>query len=80
VYAHCPTWHGSRYNARTLEVKYRGKNMADVLGMAVDEAWAFFVEEESGRRSLEMVRSVGVGYLRLGQLATESPGEGVAAN
>ncbi|HEY9505522.1 MAG TPA: excinuclease ABC subunit UvrA [Gemmatimonadales bacterium] len=76
VYAPCPTCHGSRYNARTLEVKYRGKNVAEVLGMTVDEAWGFFSEEESAgvRRSLEMLRSVGVGYLRLGQPATELSG------
>jgi excinuclease ABC subunit A len=74
VYAPCPTCHGSRYNARTLEVQYRGKNVAEVLGMTVDEAWAFFAEEESVRRSLEMLRSVGVGYLRLGQPATELSG------
>jgi excinuclease ABC subunit A len=74
VYAPCPTCHGSRYNARTLEVTYRGKNVAEVLGMTVDEAWVFFAEEESVRRSLEMLRNVGVGYLRLGQPATELSG------
>ena len=74
VYAACPTCHGSRYNARTLEVRYKDKNIAEVLGMTVDEAWAFFAEEESARRSLEMLRSVGVGYLRLGQPATELSG------
>ena len=47
VYAPCPTCHGSRYNAKTLEVTYRGKNVAEVLGMTVDEAWGFFAEEES---------------------------------
>jgi len=73
VYAPCPTCHGLRYNARTLEVKYRGKNVAEVLGMTVDEAWGFF-EEESVRRSLEALRRVGVGYLRLGQPATELSG------
>jgi excinuclease ABC subunit A len=74
VYAPCPTCHGSRYNARTLEIRYKEKNIAEVLGMTVDEAWAFFAEEESVRRSLEMLRSVGVGYLRLGQPATELSG------
>ena len=74
VYAPCPTCHGSRYNARTLEVQYRDKNIAEVFGMTVDEAWEFFAEEESVRRSLEMLRSVGVGYLRLGQPATELSG------
>ena len=70
VYAPCPTCHGSRYNARTLEVAYKGKNIADVLGMTVDDAWGFF-EDQAVRRSLEMLRNVGVGYLRLGQPATE---------
>ena len=74
VYAPCPTCHGARYNAKTLEVTYRGKNVAEVLGMTVDEAWAFFAKEESVRRSLEVLRSVGVGYLRLGQPATELSG------
>ena len=74
VYAPCPTCHGTRFNADTLAVRYRGKNVAEVLGMTVDEAWAFFEEEPSVRRSLEMLRSVGVGYLRLGQPATELSG------
>ena len=74
VYAPCPTCHGSRYNARTLEVTYKGKNIAQVLGMTVDEAAAFFEEESGVSRSLEMLRSVGVGYLRLGQPATELSG------
>ncbi|HJR51610.1 MAG TPA: excinuclease ABC subunit UvrA, partial [Gemmatimonadales bacterium] len=74
VYAPCPTCHGSRYNARTLEVRYKEKNIAEVLGMTVDEAAAFFAEEAGVSRSLEMLRSVGVGYLRLGQPATELSG------
>ena len=74
VYAPCPTCHGSRYNARTLEIRYREKNIAEVLGMTVEEAWGFFAEEEGVRRSLETLRSVGVGYLRLGQPATELSG------
>jgi excinuclease ABC subunit A len=74
VYAPCPTCHGSRYNARTLEVRYNGRNIAEVLGMTVDEAAAFFAEEAGVSRSLEMLRRVGVGYLRLGQPATELSG------
>jgi excinuclease ABC subunit A len=74
VYAPCPTCHGSRYNARTLEVTYEGKNIAEVLAMTVDEAAEFFAEEPGVSRSLEMLRSVGVGYLRLGQPATELSG------
>jgi excinuclease ABC subunit A len=74
VYAPCPTCHGSRYNARTLEVTYNGKNIAEVLAMTVDEAAEFFADESGVSRSLEMLRSVGVGYLRLGQPATELSG------
>jgi excinuclease ABC subunit A len=74
VYAPCPTCHGSRYNAKTLEIRYREKNIAEVLGMTVDEAWAFFADEPAVRRSLEVLRNVGVGYLRLGQPATELSG------
>ena len=76
VYAPCPTCHGARYNSKTLEVTYRGKNVAEVLGMTVDEASDFFAEEEAAgvRRSLDVLRSVGVGYLRLGQPATELSG------
>ena len=74
VYAPCSTCHGSRYNAKTLEVRYKEKNISEVLRMTVDEAWAFFAEEGSVRRSLEVLRSVGVGYLRLGQPATELSG------
>src|SRR5437763_1356588 len=74
VYAPCPTCHGARYNARTLEVKYRGQSIADVLALTVDAAWEFFADEPPVRRSLEVLRDVGLGYLRLGQPATELSG------
>jgi excinuclease ABC subunit A len=74
VYAPCPTCHGARYNAKTLEVKYRDKNIADVLGMTVETAFEFFTEEPHVRRSLDVLRQVGLGYLRLGQPATELSG------
>jgi excinuclease ABC subunit A len=74
VYAPCPTCHGARYNAKTLEIQYRGKNIAEVLGMTVDAAWSFFEGETSLVRSLGVVREVGLGYLRLGQPATELSG------
>jgi len=74
VHAPCPTCHGARYNAKTLEIQVRGKNIADVLGMTVDEAWSFFADEPALRRSLGIVREVGLGYLRLGQPATELSG------
>ena len=74
VYSPCPTCHGSRYNAKTLEVKYREKSIADVLRMTVDEAAEFFEEEAPVRRALDVLREVGLGYLRLGQPATELSG------
>jgi len=74
VYAPCPVCHGSRYNAKTLEVEYQGKSVADVLAMTVDGAWEFFAAEPHVRRALEVLRQVGVGYLRLGQPATELSG------
>jgi excinuclease ABC subunit A len=74
VYAPCPTCHGTRYNAKTLEVEYRGKNVADFLGMTVDSAWDFLAEEPHVHRSLGVLRDVGLGYLRLGQPATELSG------
>ncbi len=74
VYAPCPACHGARYNDRTLEVRYRDRNIADVLGMTVDAAWHFFEDEPPIRRALDTLRQVGVGYLRLGQPATELSG------
>jgi excinuclease ABC subunit A len=74
VYAPCPTCHGARYNAKTLEIKYRDRSIADVLGMTVDEANAFFADEAGLGHSLEVLREVGLGYLRLGQPATELSG------
>jgi excinuclease ABC subunit A len=74
VYAPCAACHGARYNARTLEITYRDKTIADVLAMTVDEAWAFFAGEPHLHRALDIVRQVGIGYLRLGQPATELSG------
>jgi excinuclease ABC subunit A len=74
VYAPCPTCHGTRYNPKTLEVKVRGQSIADVLGMTVDAAWEFLADEPHVRRSLGVLREVGLGYLRLGQPATELSG------
>jgi excinuclease ABC subunit A len=74
VYAPCPTCHGARYNAKTLEIEYRGKSIADVLGMTVDAAFEFFADEPPLERALGVVREVGLGYLRLGQAATELSG------
>jgi excinuclease ABC subunit A len=74
VYAPCPVCHGTRYNAKTLEIKYRGRSIADALGMTVDAAWEFFADEPHVHRSLSVLREVGLGYLRLGQPATELSG------
>jgi excinuclease ABC subunit A len=74
VYAPCPACHGARYNAKTLEIKYKDQTIADVLGMTVDAAWQFFAEEPQVRRALNVLREVGLGYLRLGQPATELSG------
>ena len=74
VYAPCPACHGARYNPKTLEIKYRDRSIADVLGMSVDAAFEFFAGEPHIRRALGVVREVGLGYLRLGQAATELSG------
>jgi excinuclease ABC subunit A len=74
VYSPCPVCHGSRYNAKTLEIRYRGKNIAEVLAMTVDDAYEFFAEDVTTRRALHALREVGLGYLRLGQPATELSG------
>ncbi|SAK46858.1 excinuclease ABC subunit A, form 2 [Caballeronia hypogeia] len=74
VYTSCATCHGSRYNAQTLEIEWRGKNIADVLGMSVDSACEFFADEPNVMRPLAVLRDIGLGYLRLGQPATELSG------
>jgi excinuclease ABC subunit A len=74
VYTPCPQCHGARYNAKTLEIKYKDRSIAEVLGMTVDEAWEFFADEARIHRALTVVREVGLGYLRLGQSATELSG------
>ena len=74
VYAPCPTCHGTRFNAKTLEIEYRGRNIAGVLRLTVDEAWEFFADQAHVHRALTVLRDVGLGYLRLGQPATELSG------
>ncbi|MGO8802127.1 MAG: excinuclease ABC subunit A, partial [Candidatus Binatus sp.] len=74
VYAPCPTCKGDRYNAKTLEVKVNGKNIAEVLHLSVDDAYQFFQDEPALKRSFHVLREVGLGYLRLGQPATELSG------
>ena len=74
VYAPCPTCRGARYNDDTLRIEWRGKNIAQVLQMTVSEARDFFSEEEPVARQLRLLGEIGLGYLRLGQPATELSG------
>ena len=74
VYAPCPVCHGTRYNAETLDVQYQDRTIAEVLGMTVDAAWDFFRDDAAVFHSLDALREVGLGYLRLGQPATELSG------
>ncbi|MBC9876529.1 excinuclease ABC subunit UvrA [Bradyrhizobium sp. INPA01-394B] len=74
VYAPCPACQGARYNSETLQIKLNGKSIADVLRMTVDEAHAFFADDAHIARSLDVIRQVGLGYIRLGQPATELSG------
>lgn len=74
VYTECPDCHGARYKASTLEVTWRGRTVADVLSMSVEEANLFFVDDEEITRSLTALSDVGLDYLRLGQPATELSG------
>jgi excinuclease ABC subunit A len=74
VYSPCATCHGTRYNDETLAVKYRGLNIAEVLDMTVDAASEFFTELPAVARALNTLRDVGLGYLHLGQPATELSG------
>ena len=74
VYSPCPACHGARYNEDTLKIRYRGRNIAEVLQLTVNAAAEFFAEDDAVLRSLTVLRSVGLGYLRLGQPATELSG------
>jgi excinuclease ABC subunit A len=74
VYAPCPTCHGARFNASTLEVVLRGKSIAEVLDMTVDDARTFFSGDGAVARPLGLLSEIGLGYLRLGQPATELSG------
>ncbi|WP_029251822.1 excinuclease ABC subunit UvrA [Paraoerskovia marina] len=74
TYGPCPTCDGARYNPQTLEVSWNGKNVAEVLALSVDDAAEFFAGVPGAARSLQTLRDVGLGYLRLGQPATELSG------
>lgn len=74
VYAPCPECEGARYNPETLAVRYNDRNIADVLKLTVDAAAEFFADQPPLRHALDVLRAVGLGYLRLGQPATELSG------
>ncbi|ODS49849.1 MAG: excinuclease ABC subunit A [Halanaerobium sp. 4-GBenrich] len=74
VYVPCDVCNGKRYNRETLEIKYKGKTIADVLDMTVEEAVEFFENIEPIRRRLQTLYDVGLGYIRLGQPATTFSG------
>lgn len=74
VYVPCEVCKGKRYNKETLEVHYKGKNIADVLNMTVDEAADFFANQPKILRKLDTLKAVGLGYIRLGQSATTLSG------
>jgi excinuclease ABC subunit A len=74
VYVPCEQCHGKRYNRETLEVRFKGRSIADVLDMPVEEALSFFEHIPKIRRRLETLNAVGLGYVRLGQPATTLSG------
>ncbi|MCI1594439.1 MAG: excinuclease ABC subunit UvrA [Pediococcus pentosaceus] len=74
VYVPCEVCHGTRYNSETLEVKYKGKTIADILGMTVEEATDFFAPIPKIARKLQTIIDVGLGYVHLGQSATTLSG------
>ena len=74
VYVPCQVCHGHRYNRETLEVKYKGKSIFDVLDMTVDDGCEFFKNIPTISRQLETLREVGLGYIKLGQPSTELSG------
>ena len=74
VYVTCPECRGSRYNNETLSILYRGKNIADVLAMDIEEAVTFFENHPKVSRALRVLNEVGLGYIKLGQPATTLSG------
>jgi excinuclease ABC subunit A len=67
IYIPCDVCHGRRYNRETLQVRYKGENIADVLDMTVDEAAEFFANHAKIKRKLKTLQDVGLGYIKLGQ-------------
>ncbi|WP_041223760.1 excinuclease ABC subunit UvrA [Deferribacter desulfuricans] len=74
MYVKCDVCHGTRYNRDTLDIKYKGKNIAEVLDMTVNQAYEFFENIPKLKNKLEVLRDVGLGYIKLGQPATTLSG------
>src|SRR3712207_4768360 len=74
VYVPCEQCHGKRYNRETLDIRFKGRNIADVLEMSVEEALEFFTHIPKIKRRLQTLNDVGLGYMRLGQPATTLSG------
>ncbi|MBP5485773.1 MAG: excinuclease ABC subunit UvrA [Alphaproteobacteria bacterium] len=74
IYVECDKCHGTRYNEETLSVKYKGKSIADVLDMTVDEAYRFFINHPQISRKLELLKRVGLDYIKLGQSSLDLSG------
>jgi excinuclease ABC subunit A len=74
VYVPCDVCGGKRYNRETLEVRYKGKNISDVLEMTVEEACTFFANQPKILRKIETLHDVGLGYIKLGQSSTTLSG------
>ncbi|MEJ2283629.1 MAG: excinuclease ABC subunit UvrA [Desulfobacterales bacterium] len=74
VYVACDVCHGQRYNRETLEIRYKGKNIKEVLEMTVNQAFSFFSRIKTIRSKLETLREVGLGYIQIGQAATTLSG------
>ena len=76
VYVPCEVCHGTRYNSETLQIKYKGKNINDILNMTIDDALVFFENIPKVKNKLQIMQEVGLGYMKLGQSApTLSGGE-----
>ena len=74
VYIPCEVCHGTRYNSETLNIRYKGKNIADVLDMRVSDALTFFENMPKIKNKLQVLNDVGLGYVKLGQSATTLSG------
>ena len=79
IYVPCEVCKGKRYNRETLEVKYKGRSISDVLDMTVEEALEFFRPIEKIKRKLQTLYDVGLGYIKIGQPATTLSGGEAAA-